>query len=72
MNNNAFTMETVPLKYGWGVIAELGWDLKALGVSRALVMSDPHLVEIGLLERALEAIRGQGIEPLADGDRVRP
>jgi hydroxyacid-oxoacid transhydrogenase len=68
MNNNAFTMETVPLKYGWGVIAELGWDLKALGVSRALVMSDPHLVEIGLLERALEAIRGQGIEPIVYGD----
>jgi len=68
MNNNAFTMETVPLKYGWGVIAELGWDLKALGVSRALVMSDPHLVELGLLERALEAIRGQGIDPVVYGD----
>ncbi len=68
MNNNAFTMETVPLKYGWGVIAELGWDLKALGVGRVLVLSDPHLVDIGLLERVLEAIRGQGVEPVVYGD----
>jgi len=68
MNNNAFTMETVPLKFGWGVIAELGWDLKALGISRVLVMTDPHLVALGLLDRALEAIREQGIEPTVYAD----
>ena len=68
MNNNAFTMETVPLKYGWGVIGELGWDLQALGVSRVLVMTDPHLAALGLLERALEAIRTQGIEPIVYAD----
>jgi hydroxyacid-oxoacid transhydrogenase len=68
MNNNAFTMETVPLKYGWGVIDELGWDLEALGVARVLVMTDPHLAEIGLLERALRAIRDRGIEPVVYGD----
>jgi hydroxyacid-oxoacid transhydrogenase len=70
MNNNAFTMETVPLKYGWGVIAELGWDLQALGVSRVLVMTDPHLAARGLLERALEASRGLGIEPVIFEDVV--
>ncbi len=68
MHNNAFTMETVPLKYGWGVIAELGWDLEMLGVKRVLVMSDPHLVGIGLLDKALEAIRARGIEPVVYGD----
>jgi hydroxyacid-oxoacid transhydrogenase len=62
MNNNAFTMETVPLKYGWGVIGELGWDLKALGVARVLVLTDPHLAALGLLERGLAAIRAQGVE----------
>ncbi|HEY5790714.1 MAG TPA: hydroxyacid-oxoacid transhydrogenase [Gammaproteobacteria bacterium] len=69
MHNNAFTMETVPLKFGWGVLGELGWDLKALGVRRVLLLSDPHLAALGLLERALEAIRAQGIE-LAVYDRV--
>ena len=68
MHNNAFTMETVPLKYGWGVIAELGWDLEALGVKRVLVLSDPHLVGLGLLERALGAIRERGIDPVVYGD----
>jgi len=62
MNNNAFTMETVPLKFGWGVVGELGWDLENLGVRRALLLTDPHLKALGLIERACAAITARGIE----------
>jgi len=62
MNNTVFTMETVPLKFGWGVIDELGYDLEALGARRVLLLTDPYLHELGLTERPMAAIRGRGID----------
>lgn len=62
MNNTVFTMETVPLKFGWGAVDELGYDLETLGVRRVLLLTDPHLHAIGLDERPLAAIRARGID----------
>src|SRR5919202_1327656 len=36
-----FTMEATPIKFGPGAVADAGWELKRLGVTRALLVTDP-------------------------------
>ena len=33
-----FTMEATPVKFGTGASAEAGWELKRLGVTRAMLV----------------------------------
>lgn len=65
-----FTMETVPLKFGPGVTEEVGVDLVALGVRRALLVTDSNLVALGLADRVCAAASAAGVA-LDVFDRVR-
>ncbi len=47
--------------FGPGTIADLGRHARALGGNRALIVTDPGLTRTGFVERALEALRGQGV-----------
>ncbi len=40
-NETVFTMEATPLKYGPGASDEVGWEVRRLGVSRVMLVSDP-------------------------------
>ncbi|MDA1139336.1 MAG: iron-containing alcohol dehydrogenase [Planctomycetota bacterium] len=54
--DNVFTYESVPFKFGPGVTREIGADLERLGIKKCLVITDPHLVEIGLAAKVTDSI----------------
>jgi hydroxyacid-oxoacid transhydrogenase len=68
-----FTMEATPVKFGTGASAEAGWELKRLGVKRAMLITDPGVAELGHPERIMKLIEAEGIEVvLYDSARVEP
>ena len=46
-NETVFTVEATPVKYGSGAADEAGWELKRLGVERALLVTDPGVAATG-------------------------
>jgi len=69
----AFTMATSSIKYGPGVTREVGYDMKKLGSSRVLVVTDPNLSDSEPVSVALEALQDVNIETvLYDRSRVEP
>jgi hydroxyacid-oxoacid transhydrogenase len=72
-NETIFTMEATPLKYGPGASEEVGWEIKRMGVSRVMLVSDPGVVDAGITPRIQELIEAEGIEvELFDRARVEP
>ena len=68
-----FTMEATPVKFGTGASAEAGWELKRLGVKRAMLVTDPGVAELGHPDRIRKLIEAEGIEVvLYDRARVEP
>src|SRR5437588_2409969 len=68
-----FTMEATPVKFGRGASAEAGWELRRLGVRRAMLVTDPGVAGAGYPERIKGAIEAEGIEViLYDRARVEP
>ena len=68
-----FTMEATPVKFGTGASAEAGWELKRLGVRRAMLVTDPGVAALGHPERIMKLIEAEGIEVvLYDSARVEP
>jgi hydroxyacid-oxoacid transhydrogenase len=61
-NETIFTMEATPLKYGPGASEEAGWEVKRLGMSRVMLVTDPGVVEAGIAPRVQELIEAEGIE----------
>lgn len=56
-----YTLEATPIKFGPGAADEAGWELKRLGVTRAMLVSDPGVVRTGITERIKRAIEAEGI-----------
>jgi hydroxyacid-oxoacid transhydrogenase len=68
-----FTLEATPIKYGPGAAADAGWELKRLGVTRALLVTDPGVAAIGHPDRIRVSIEAEGIEVVVyDRARVEP
>ena len=68
-----FTMEATPVKFGTGSCAEAGWDLKRLGVTRAMLVTDPGVAGLGHPDRIRKLIEAEGIEVVVyDRARVEP
>ena len=59
---HVFTLEATPLKYGRGAAGDAGWELERLGVTKAMLVSDPGVVAAGITDRLREAIEASGIE----------
>jgi len=57
-----FTMEATPLKYGRGASEEAGWELKRMGVSRVMLVSDQGVIDAGITPSIREQIEAEGIE----------
>lgn len=57
-----FTVEATPIVFGPGASRETGFHLRRLGVTRALLVSDPHVHELGITERVRAAVSELGIE----------
>ena len=72
-HETVFTMEATPVKFGRGASAEAGWELKRLGVRRAMLVTDPGVAALGHPERIKELIEAEGIAVvLYDRARVEP
>ncbi len=72
-HETVFTLEATPIKFGPGAVEDAGWELKRLGVTRALLVTDPGVAALGHPERVRAAIEREGIEVvLYDRARVEP
>jgi hydroxyacid-oxoacid transhydrogenase len=68
-----FTMEATPVKYGAEASGDAGWELKRLGVTRAMLVTDPGVAALGHPERIKGLIEAEGIEVVMyDRARVEP
>lgn len=73
MNETIFTMEATPVKYGAGAVDEAGWELRRLGVTRALLVTDPGVAAAGHADRVRASIEAEGIDVVVfDEVRVEP
>jgi alcohol dehydrogenase class IV len=57
-----FTVEATPIKFGAGAVDDAGWELKRMGVTRAMLVSDPRLGAVGITDRVGKLIEAEGIE----------
>jgi hydroxyacid-oxoacid transhydrogenase len=72
-HETVFTLEATPVKFGLGASADAGWELKRLGVRRAMLVTDPGVAALGHPERIKGLIEAEGIEVvLYDRTRVEP
>jgi hydroxyacid-oxoacid transhydrogenase len=68
-----FTMDTSSIKYGVGATAEIGFEMRRLGATRVLVVTDPNLSQSDPVTKTLTSLRSEGIEAvLFDRTRVEP
>jgi hydroxyacid-oxoacid transhydrogenase len=72
-NEYAFTMDASSIKYGPGTTAEVGFDLRSLGATRAMVVTDENLATSTAVETAMNSLRAAGVDAvLYDRVRVEP
>ena len=72
-HESVFTLEATPIKFGPGAAADAGWELKRLGVTRALLVTDPGVAATGHPEHVRRSIEAEGIEVVVyDGVQVEP
>ena len=68
-----FTLEATPVKFGPGAAADAGWELARLGVTRALLVTDPGVAATGHPDRVRATIEAAGIDAVVfDRARVEP
>jgi len=68
-----YTLEATPMKFGAGASAEAGWELKRMGATRVMLVTDPGVRDAGIADRVRESIEGEGIEVVVfDRARVEP
>ena len=67
------TMSSATIKYGFGATREVGFDLKELGTTRVMVVTDSRLAELPSVATVLESLKREGIEAvLFPETRVEP
>ena len=64
----AFAMDAASIKFGFGVTAELGFEMRRLGVKRAMVLTDQSLLETTAVKTSLDSLRDDGIEYVVYAD----
>jgi hydroxyacid-oxoacid transhydrogenase len=66
-------MDSVSIKYGSGATREVGFDLKELGATRVMVVTDRNLAGKEPVEVTLKALEDAGLETvLYDNTRIEP
>ena len=59
---SVITMSSANIKYGFGATREVGFDMKELGATRVMVVTDRHLADKEPVKVTLEALGNEGIE----------
>ena len=66
-------MEGARIKFGAGATRELGFEMRALGVRRAFLVTDPVMAQSEPVAVARESLRGAGIDTVCYAEtRVEP
>jgi hydroxyacid-oxoacid transhydrogenase len=69
----AFQMDTSAIKFGQGATREVGSDLRRLGATRVMVVTDPVMANLPPVETVMTSLREAGIDAvLYDRARVEP
>jgi hydroxyacid-oxoacid transhydrogenase len=72
-NDYAFEMAASAIRFGAGVTREVGADLADLGARNVLVMSDPIVSRLPVMQRVVESLEAEGLGyALFDRVRVEP
>ena len=70
---SVITMTSASIKYGFGATREVGFDMKELGATRVMVVTDPNLAEKEPVQVTLKALDDAGIEAvLYSNTRIEP
>jgi hydroxyacid-oxoacid transhydrogenase len=70
---SVITWQAPPMRFGPGALRELGYELRRLGATSTLIVTDPHLVSLGLPARAAEIIAAAGVKVhIFGGAQVEP
>lgn len=73
MREAVFTVEATPIVFGPGASEETGFHLGRLGVTRAMLVSDPHVRDLGITERVRASLGARGIDSeIFDRVRIEP
>jgi hydroxyacid-oxoacid transhydrogenase len=65
-----FEMAASNIRFGRGITAEIGMDLKDLGVSKAMLLTDPNIRALPMAERVIRSLEKEGV-PYVVYDQVR-
>jgi hydroxyacid-oxoacid transhydrogenase len=72
-NEAIFTMDASSIKYGSGATREVGSDMRALGATRVMLVTDPGVAKLEPVAVTLESLKQAGIDAvLYDQVRVEP
>jgi alcohol dehydrogenase class IV len=73
VNETVFTLDATSIVFGPAAAGETGFHLGRLGVTRALLVSDPYVISLGITERVREVVVAAGIDAVIfDGVHVEP
>ncbi|MBI9044190.1 MAG: iron-containing alcohol dehydrogenase [Anaerolineaceae bacterium] len=69
----AFTMDTSSIKFGPGTTSEIGFDIKSMGVKRAMVVVDPNLTDSETVAIAIKSLHQEDVDAVIFDDvRIEP
>ena len=60
--DTTFEIEATKIKFGNGALGEIGFDARALGMSRVALFTDPRVAKLEPLGVAVKALRDAGME----------
>jgi len=70
---SVINISSANIKYGFGATREVGFDMKELGASRVMVVTDRRLASLPPVRITLQSLTDEGIEAiLYDNTRVEP
>jgi hydroxyacid-oxoacid transhydrogenase len=73
IHETVLTMSSAAIKYGFGATREVGFDLRELGATRVMVVTDRRLAELTPMATVLESLKREGIEAVVFAEtRIEP
>ena len=70
---SVINVSSANIKFGTGATREVGFDMKELGVTRVMLVTDKNLAKMAPVETVLKSLRDEGLEvELYDNTRVEP
>jgi hydroxyacid-oxoacid transhydrogenase len=57
-----YRLVSTPITFGPGAVEEAGWELKQLGVGRAMIVTDPGVAAAGIVDDVLRILGSENIE----------